>query len=191
MNFNAVLRPAVFAAALALGAPAAALAAEYTLLDSQASSITFGYSQMNVKMNGSFGELKATELNFDPARPEEAKVVIEVALASIDAGYDEANTELEKDEWLALAAHPLARFESSKVEDLGNGTYQVTGDLSIKGNTREITAPFTFKEEGDAGVFDGSFTFQRADFGIGEGQWKDFSIVANDIEITFHVVARP
>src|SRR5690606_2721173 len=160
----------LFRSALALGAPAAALAAEYTSLDSQASSITFGYSQMNVKMNGSFGELKATELNFDPARPEEAKVVIEVALASIDAGYDEANTELEKDEWLALAAHPLARFESSKVEDLGNGTYQVTSGLSVKGNTRELTVIFTVKAAGDARVFDGFFAFQRAVLGIGEGQ---------------------
>src|SRR5690554_7972450 len=107
MNFNAVLRPAVFAAALALGAPAAALAAEYTSLDSQASSITFGYSQMNVKMNGSFGEPKATELNLDPARPEEVKVVIQVALASIDADYDDDHTELDKDQCVGVAGHPL------------------------------------------------------------------------------------
>jgi len=186
-----LLRPLALAAALSFGLVGNAAAAEYTTLDSEASSITFGYSQMNVKMDGSFGQLKATELSFDPAQPEAAKVAIEVTLASIDAGYAEANAELEKDEWLALAAHPLATFTSSKVEDLGGGQYQVTGSLAIKGNTKEVTAPFTFKEEGGAGVFDGSFTFQRADFSVGEGQWKDFSIVANDIEIKFHVVAKP
>lgn len=191
MTFHSLLRPLALAAALGLSAPATVLAAEYSSLDTAASSLTFGYSQMNVKMDGKFGELKATELSFDPVKPEEAKVTIEVALASIDAGYAEANTELEKEEWLALSAHPLATFTSNKVEDLGGGKYQVTGDLAIKGNTKQITAPFTFTQEGDAGVFDGSFTFQRADFGVGEGQWKDFSIVANDIEIKFHVVARP
>jgi len=186
-----LLRPLALAAALGFGLSGGATAAQYTTLDSEASSLSFGYSQMNVKMAGSFAEMKATELNFDPADPAAAKVAIEVSLASIDAGYAEANAELEKEEWLALAAHPLASFKSNKVEDLGGGSYQVTGDLSIKGNTKEVTAPFTFKEEGGAGVFDGSFTFERADFGVGEGQWKDFSIVANEIEITFHVVAKP
>ena len=190
MNIS-LLRPLALAAALSFGAMGAAGAAQYTTLDSEASSISFGYSQMNVKMDGSFSEMKATELSFDPASPEAARVVIEVALSSIDAGYDEANTELEKDEWLALSSHPLATFSSTKVESLGDGQYQVTGELSIKGNTKEVTAPFSFKEEDGAGIFDGSFTFQRADFGVGEGEWKDFSIVANDIEIKFHVVAKP
>ena len=187
---TSILRPLALVAALSFGALGSAAAAEYTSLDSAASNITFGYSQMNVGMDGSFSELKATELSFDPANPEAAKVTIEVALSSIDAGYAEANTELEKDEWLALAQHPLATFTSNKVEALGDGKYQVTGDLSIKGQSKEVTAPFSFKEDGDTGVFEGSFKFQRADFGVGEGQWKDFSIVANDIEIKFHIVAN-
>src|SRR5690606_36011156 len=118
-------------------------------------------------------------------------VSIQVPLAGIDAGYPEANSELEKDEWLDLAKHPLASFESTKVETLEENRYQVTGELSIKGNTQVVTVPVTFKEEDGAGVFTGDFTFQRADFGIGEGQWRDFGIVANDIQITFHVVAKP
>lgn len=187
---TSILRPLALAAALSFGALGSAAAAQYTSLDAEASRITFGYSQMNVGMDGSFSELKATELSFDPAKPEEAKVTIEVTLSSIDAGYAEANSELEKEEWLALAQHPLATFTSSKVEALGDNQFQVTGDLSIKGNSQEVTAPFSFKEDGDAGIFEGSFTFQRADFGVGEGQWKDFSIVANDIEIKFHVVAK-
>lgn len=185
------LRPLAVAAALGLGTLSSAGAAEYTALDTQASRIAFGYSQMSVQMDGSFGEMKTTEFSFDPENPEAAKLAIEITLASIDAGYEEANTELEKEEWLALAKHPLATFQSSKVEALADGSYQVTGDLSIKGNTKEVTAPFTFKEDGNTGVFEGSFTFQRADFGVGEGEWKDFSIVANDIEIKFHLVAKP
>lgn len=188
---TSLFRPLVLAAALSLCALGSAGATEYTSLNADASRVSFGYSQMNVSMDGRFGDLKATKFNFDPERPEAAKVTIEVALSSIDAGYTEANAELEKDEWLKLAAHPLATFQSGKVKALGDNRYQVTGLLSIKGNTKEVTAPFTFKEDGGAGVFEGAFTFQRADFGIGEGQWKDFSIVANDIQIKFHVVANP
>src|SRR5690606_17767894 len=116
------------------------------------------YSQMNVTMDGSFGKIKASEFSFDPQTPEAAKVTIEIALASIDAGYEEANAELEKDEWLALGQHPLAMFTSRKVVAVGDGSYQVTGDLSIKGKSKEVTIPFTFKEDGDTGIFEGGFT---------------------------------
>src|SRR5690606_32440181 len=142
MNLS-FLRPLALAAALGLGMLGSAGAAQYSTLDGEASTLAFGYSQMNVKMDGRFAALRATELSFDPARPEAAKVSIEVALSGIDAGYDEANTELAKDEWLALAAHPLATFTSTGVEALGDNRYQVTGELSIKGVTRTVTAPFT------------------------------------------------
>lgn len=184
------LRPLFLAAALGLAGLGSAAAAEYTAVDAKASKIAFGYSQMNVKMDGAFSELKASTFSFDPAQPQDAKVTLEVALASVDAGYEDASAELAKDEWLALAAHPLATFTSSKVEALGDNRYQVTGELTIKGVTKTVTAPFTFKEEGGLGVFDGSFSFQRADFGVGEGQWKDFDIVANDIQISFRIVAK-
>ncbi len=185
----AFLRPLALATALGLGVMGNAAAAQYTALDAQASEITFGYSQMNVKMDGRFAELKATELYFDPDQPAQAKVTIEVALAGVDAGYDEANAELAKDEWLAIAAHPIATFTSKTVEPLGERRYQVTGDLSIKGISRPVTVPVTFTEDGDTGVFEGEFTFQRADFDVGEGEWRDFSIVANDIRIAFRMVA--
>ncbi|MDN5841949.1 MAG: YceI family protein [Alcaligenaceae bacterium] len=190
MNIS-FLRPFALAATLSLGILGTVGATQYTTFDQEASSVSFGYSQMNVKMDGGFTELKATELSFDPQNPETAKVAIEVSLAGIDAGYAEANAELAKDEWLAAAAHPLATFQSNKVEALADGSFQVTGDLSIKGNTKPVTVPFSFTEDGAAGVFDGSFTFQRGDFSVGEGQWKDFSIVANDIVVTFHIVAKP
>jgi polyisoprenoid-binding protein YceI len=183
------LRPLTLAAALALTMVGNAGAAQYTSMNGEDSRIVFRYSQMGVSMDGRFAELKATDFNFDPESPEAARVAIQVGLASIDAGYPEANAELRKDEWLALSAHPVATFKSSKVTPLGEQRYEVTGDLTIKGKTRQVTAPFTFREEGGSGIFEGSLTFQRDDFAVGEGQWKDFSIVANEIEIQFRVVA--
>lgn len=183
------LKP-LMAAALGLSLLGTAYAAEYTSLNTADSRISFGYSQMNVNMDGSFRELKATQFSFDPAKPEAARVTVEIPLVSVDAGYSEANAEIQKGEWLDIAKHPFAQFQSSKVEALGDNRYQVTGQLSIKGKAQEVSAPFTFKEQGGSGVFDGAFTFKRADFGIGEGMWGDFGIVANDIQIKFHVIAN-
>ena len=187
---RSILQSLSLIAALSLGAISSANALEYTSLDTEASNIKFTYSQMNVKMNGSFSTLKANELHFDPAQPENAKLSLEVDLTSIDAGYADANTELAKDEWLALAQYPVATFNADTIEALGDNTYQVSGELSIKGHSQTITAPFSFNEEGNSGVFTGNFTFQRNDFAIGEGQWKKSNIVANEIEITFHIVTK-
>lgn len=183
------LHSITLAAALSVGMLGTAAAAPYTTLNVENSHVTFGYSQMNVKMDGNFGQVKATEFNFDPASPEAAKVSIEIPLASIDAGYAEANAELEKNEWLDLANHPIAGFRSTKVESLGDNRYEVTGQLTVKGNTKEVSVPFTVTEKDESATFEGQFTFPRAHFGIGEGPWGDFSIVANDIQIRFSLVA--
>lgn len=181
----------VATAALVLGALAGAQAATYTSLDTENSRIAFGYSQMGVGMEGAFKNLDAKDFSFDSEKPETARVEIEIPLAGVDAGYDEANAELEKRDWLDSAQYPVARFKSTRVEALGGDRFQVTGLLGIKGREKEVSAPFEYKKDGALGVFEGSFTLQRADFGIGEGAWADFGIVANDIQIKFRFVAKP
>lgn len=186
---SSFLRPLALSAALILGLAGGVTAAPYTSLDAESSRISFGYSQMGVGMEGSFSDMQAPQFSFDPENPGAAQVTLEIPLVSIDAGYADANAELVKPEWLNLTDHPLAQFQSRTVEALGDNQYQVTGELTIKGQSREVSAPFTFSEDGGKGIFEGSFAFQRADFAIGEGSWGDFSIVANDIQINFHIVA--
>ncbi|HLR78168.1 MAG TPA: YceI family protein [Burkholderiaceae bacterium] len=185
------MRPLILGAAISLGLAATAGAAQYATLDSEASQVSFAYSQMGVGMEGGFGDIRASEFHFDTDNPESSQVTIEIPLASIDAGYADANDELEKPEWLSLADHPVATFESGSVQAIDEQNYEVTGDLTIKGHTKTVTVPFTFKEDGDTGIFEGDLTFQRTDFGIGEGPWGDVSIVADDIQVKFHIVARP
>ncbi len=50
-----------------------------------------------------------------------------------------------------------------------------------------MLVPATFTAQGELGVFEGSLRIQRGDFSIGEGGWKGFDIVANDVVIRFHV----
>src|SRR5690606_10729334 len=100
-----LLRPFALAATLGIGMLASASAAEYSSIDAQASRIAFGYSQRNVKMDGAFSQIQATEFSFDPANPEAAKVAIQDRLTRIGAGDHEADTELEKGGWLDGADH--------------------------------------------------------------------------------------
>ncbi len=172
----------------ALAAPHVASAAEYTAIDAAKSKLAFGYTQMGVPLEGEFKKFEA-KLAFDPAKPEAARATLVVPVASVDAGFAEANDELGGKLWFDAASHPTARFESTSVKVLGPNRFEVRGPLTIKGRTREVTAPVTFTPQGKGGVLAGTFTLKRADFGIGEGMWADFGTVANEIRIDFQLAA--
>ena len=61
--------------------------------------------------------------------------------------------------------------------------------LSIKGKAVDVVVPATFAAQGKTGVFEGRLTIRRGDFSIGEGAWKAFDIVANDVVIQFRLTA--
>lgn len=165
----------------------AAFATEYHQVQADKSSIAFSYKQMGVSMDGRFKTFSASQLSFDPAKPEAAKAVIDVDLLSIDTGSEENDAEVAGKDWFNSKAFPTARFEVVSVKALGNNHYEAAGKLTIKGTTRDVVAPATFTEQGAIGVLEGSFTLRRGDFAIGEGEWSAFDIVANEIQVKFHV----
>ena len=151
----------------------AAHAVEYTQVQVDKSAVNFVYKQMGVAVDGKFRRFSST-LNFDPAKPA-----------------TEGDQEVAGKQWFNTKAFPTARFVSGSVKALGGNRYEVAGQLTIKGKTQDVVVPATFTAQGNAGVFDGSFTIRRADFTIGEGAWAKFDIVANDVLVKFRITATP
>ncbi len=176
------------AAALLLAGTAHAV--EFKQVDAAKSTLAFNTKQMGVPVPGSFKKF-STQIAFDPAKPTAASTTLDIDLASIDAGSKDANDEVVGKQWFNVKAFPTARFVSTGVKALGGNRFEALGKMTIKGQTRDVVAPFTFKQDGANGVFDGAFVLKRMDYNIGEGPWSDFSAVANEIEIKFHVVATP
>lgn len=187
---NRFLPALALTAGLALVPFSSALAVEYTAVDAEASTLKFHFSQMGVTLDGSFPTFDAT-VQFDPDQPEAAHATLEVPIASIDTGSEEGDEEARAKKWFNTEAHPTARFESTQIKALGDNKFEVTGNLTIKGNTREITTPVTYTPSDGTATLDGSFVIQRGDFAIGEGAWADDEVVAHEVTIDFHVVARP
>lgn len=177
------------AAALTLAATPA-LATEYASVLAERSQVGFTSRQMGVPVTGQFRKFAAT-LAFDPAQPETGRATIEIALASIDAGSEEATGEAVGKNWFNVKAYPTARFTSTSVKPLSGGRFEVRGPLTLKGHTQEVAAPFSFKADGGNGLFEGAFTLKRLDFAIGEGEWGDTDTVANEVQIKFRFVAAP
>ena len=172
----------------ALGLPVAGQALEFNAVQIDRSSLVFNYKQMNVGMHGRFRKF-AAQVRFHPANVAGATVGMDVDLASIDTGSAEGDDAVAGKQWFDTRAFPVAHFASSNVKPLAGNRYEVAGQLSIKGRTQPVSAPITVAVDGANATFDGAFVLKRADFSIGEGPWADFGVIANEIQITFHVVA--
>ena len=172
-------------ATLALSAIAlsSAQAATYQAIVPEKSSITFAYKQMGVAMDGKFKKFNA-QVSLDTARLDKAKGSIDIDLASIDTGSGEADQEVVGKSWFNVAAHPRASFVLKQIKPAGANQYEAIGQLSIKGQSRDITAPLKLSPQG---ALTGSFVLKRADFGIGEGMWAKFDVVANEITVHFNL----
>jgi polyisoprenoid-binding protein YceI len=163
-----------------------ALPAQGGSIDYKSSEITFVSRQMNVPVEGRFRSFTA-EIDFRPADLAGSKARIEVKLGSVDTGSDEADTEVKRRNWFNVSAFPAAQFVSTGVKQLGQGRYEARGELTIKGITREITAPFTVTNGANATVFEGGFTLYRLQFKIGEGVWSETDTVANEVQVRFRI----
>ena len=174
-------------AGLALGAAFAAPAcAQQKLLPAQ-SEIAFTSKQMGVPVDGKFKKFDAT-VAFDPKKPDAAKIGFTVDLGSASLGTTETEVELAKPDWFNTKAFPQATFQSSAVKPTGPGKFDVTGKLVIKGASHDVVVPVTLVQAAAAGAVttaSGAFTIKRLDFKIGDGDWKDTSMVANDVQVKF------
>jgi polyisoprenoid-binding protein YceI len=182
-----LLRFSSLVALLAMGVPASVGAVEYADVNPNASTISFTYNQAGSRVYGTFSKFVA-DLDFDTGHPETARANLTIDLASIDAGSEDANTELLKPAWFDTERYPQATFESTRIKDFGNDRYLITGNLTLRGLTRKVDVPVLLKAEGGVGIFVGELTLKRNDFKIGEGEWAD-SFVSNEINIQFRMVA--
>lgn len=166
-----------------LAGAAAPACAEQKVLPEQ-SLISFTSRQMGVPVEGRFRRFDA-DVAFDPRKPEAAKIAMTIHLASVSLGVAETEAELAKPDWFSLAQFPQASFQSTGVKPLGGGRLDVAGRLTIKGSSRDIVVPVAVAQAGGATTASGAFTIKRLDFGIGDGDWRDTSMVANDVQVKF------
>ncbi|HEX6364447.1 MAG TPA: YceI family protein [Albitalea sp.] len=171
-----------FSTALLLAAAAGAPATPH--LVPEGSEVVFTSRQMGVPVDGRFRRFDA-QVAFDPRQPAAARIAVDVDLASVSIGTAEIEAELAKPEWFDTRAHPRASFRSTAVKPLGGARFEVTGTLAMKGVAREVAVPVTLAPAGAHTTATGAFTVKRTDYRIGEGEWGDTSLVADEVRIRF------
>ena len=152
------------------------------------SSVSAVFKQMNVPVESNFKRFSA-QIDYDAAHPEKASARVDIDTASFDMGQADYNKEIAKKEWFNSAQFPKATFVSSAIRPAGAGKLAVTGKLTIKGKTQDVSFPLSVKPEGGKQVFEGQLPIKRLAFNVGEGEWQDTSMVADEVVIKFRVAA--
>ena len=177
---KSLLLASVLASAVAIAAP--------LKTDPAKSSVTATFKQMGVPVEAKFKQF-AAQIDYDAAKPAASKASVEIQTASLDLGDPDYNKEVTKKEWFNTAQFPKASFVSSAIAPVGAGKLNVSGKLTIKGRSADVSFPLSVKAEGGKQVFEGQLPIKRLAFNIGEGEWKDTSMVADEVVIKFRVTA--
>ena len=171
--------------ALALLAAAPAFA-QQKLVPAE-SSVGFVSRQMGVPVEGHFRKFDG-QITFDPAKPEAARIHLAIDTGSATLGVKETDAELPKPAWFNVAKFPQATFDAKTVKSLGGGKYEVAGQLSIKGAAHDVVVPVQLTQSGAKTTAAGQFSLKRLAYKIGENEWADTSMVADDVQVKFKLV---
>jgi len=174
--------------ALTVLAVSGAVQAQQKLVPAQ-SEIAFVSRQMGVPVEGRFRRFDA-QVAFDPAKPAAGQVAFTIDVASATLGVRETDAELPKPVWFNTARFPRATFQSTAIRATGPAQYEVAGRLTIKGVASDVVVPVRLSQpQGPGGVTlaTGQFPIQRLTFKIGENEWSDTSMVANEVQVRFRL----
>lgn len=137
-------------------------------IDSVHSNVVFKIKHLNVSnFYGLFKEVSG-KFSFDN---ETLSMTTEVNTNSIDTRNEKRDNHLRSSDFFNVKKYPMITFKSTKVEKSGK-QFNVTGDLTLLGTTKEVQTIVTFigmgkgmKGETRAG-FEATFTIKRSDFGL-------------------------
>ena len=179
---------------LALAAPA--LAAETYTFDKSHTEILFGWSHLgNSTQHAEFRDLDGN-VTLDPDDPANSKIDVTIKADSIDTGVAPFDEHIKSADFFEVEAYPEIRFVSTSVEPTGGDTAKVTGDLTIKGETKPVTMEVVLNYMGehqlagmnpeyagkDVAGFTAAATILRSDFGLG----MFVPLVGDEVSITIN-----
>jgi polyisoprenoid-binding protein YceI len=143
----------------------------------------------------------AGKVTFDPEAPATTTGKIVVATSSMHVGNPMQQQHMLSDKWMDAAKFPEISFEVKELKNVKTSgdatTADVTGTFTLKGISKEITAPVKFtylkdklsqrvpNQKGDLLVIRSTFNIKRSDFGIMPGQMEDK--VSDTIELTLSI----
>jgi len=193
LNFHRLAVTASLAAALALPASAGTTTWQ---IDPQHSSAQFGVTHLMIStVRGEFHGVKGTVV-LDDQDITKSTVNVTIDATSVDTREPDRDKHLKSPDFLDVAKYPFLTFKSTKVEQVSPGELKVTGDLTIRGVTRQVVlnvdgpkAPIKDPWGLQRSAVSATTKINRQDFGVSWNQTLDSGgvVVSDDVRITLDV----
>lgn len=146
---------------------------------------------MLTKVRGAF-EAFDGHAHLDFAHPERSSAEVTIEVASVNTRNTRRDEHLRTRAFFDAADHPEMTFRSTAVDALGADRFRLTGDLTVKGHTGQVTVDFTYTgvandPAGDIRAgFEGRATLDRRDWGL---TWGGV-LISDAITLELEVVVR-
>lgn len=137
-------------------------------------------------VRGHFAEI-SSKADIDPDHPETSSVEVTIQTVSIRTHNETRDNDLRSSNFLEVDKYPTITFRSTSVEVAGSDRYRLTGDLTIKGNTRPVTLQVVkYGEFNDPNMMGHRIAYSaegqinRKEFGLSFNMMLDGKFVVSD-----------
>jgi polyisoprenoid-binding protein YceI len=151
-------------------------------------------------------EIKGT-VEWDPAKPEDSSVEVEVPAASIlmdepvyrrrfdlpsiaDVNRREIQNTMRGSKQLDVATYPTLSFRSQKVASIGPGKLRINGTLTLHGQSREVSMVATVEQRGEYFHANSTFRFLQSGFGITPYSFGQAVRNQDEVELQIELIAK-
>jgi len=183
------------AAVLCLAAPGLLHAATWEF-DPAHTGVHFKVRHLMISsVRGEFEKVSG-KIVYDEADVTKSSADITIDAASVNTRVEKRDADLRSPNFLDVAKHPAITFKSKRVDKAGNGTLKMTGDLTIRGVTKEVVltvegpTPEIKDPGGNLRVGGQAITkIHRNDFGLNWNKTLETGgvVVGDEVEITIDV----
>lgn len=165
-------------------------------IDPAHSAAQFSVRHMMVSnVRGEFGKLNGTAV-YDPANPGAGSIEATIDATTINTREPRRDEHLRSADFFDTVNYPTITFKSKKIQPAGEGHLKVTGDLTMRGVTKEVVLDVTgltaeIKDQRGGSRIGASATtrLNRKDFGINWNKALDSGgvVVADEVDVVLDV----
>ncbi len=165
-------------------------------IDKAHSEVFFQVRHLVTKVRGRFSDFEGT-ISLDEDNPGASSVKFNIKTASIDTNVADRDNHLRSGDFFAAEEHPNLSFTSKRIAKKGADAYDVVGDLTIRGTTKEVTLPVSFLGKakdpwgGNRVGFEAETNLNRKDFGLNWNAALETGglLVGDEVKVTLSIQA--
>jgi polyisoprenoid-binding protein YceI len=150
----------------------------------QGSSLNFTIKNFGFDVTGTFTGLQG-DINFDPANPVGATFDVSADASTVNTENNLRDGHLRGESYFDVKNYPRIHFVSTKISAGKNGMFIITGNLTMKKQTKVISFPFSATSSNEGYLFKGTFSINRKDYDIG-----GTSTIADNLNVSLNILAK-